>query len=183
VWGGIAVSRTILDDANGVEDPATELATVSPRIDAGVWIRPRIGIGFEWSGGSDFYRVSVSRGLFGSDILQNAENQPWAATARFNVLAKRAMLDAVTGIGVFHLTASRIYTGNDPRFPPITTGFDVHRPAIILGVDCRLKVAPHLEAGPSLRLYYLNRTNEVRFFDAVQDSTRILLGVLVRTYL
>jgi hypothetical protein len=174
------VPRVVLGGISG------EMTTNAWFVDGGVFVAPRIGVGFEFVRSSTAETDTQTRsGTF------TAIEREFAVVGDLRLVAidKRPVsLVAVAGIGRLFGTDERQFEPIDPRSSSSSTVFDRTLTVWLVGFEVTVRPLPHLVIAPTVRLYRLTGGTPTfpKIFDdplGVLDtsSTRFIVGLAVRT--
>ena len=130
-----------------------ERRLVAPRVEAGLAIAPRIGIGVAWVG---FGEVNGDHNIARLPVEDRQREQAWIGEVRLRALsAPHAAFDVVAGGGILRQQRE----GALPTCPSCSAGPEPSRtsPAFTAGFDLPARLAPHVSVAAAGRIYWMRR--------------------------
>jgi hypothetical protein len=138
-----------------------ERSLVAPRVEAGLAVGPRVGIGASWVG---FAEINGDHNIARLPVEDRQREQAWVAELRWRaLLAPYAAFDVVAGGGILRQQREGSYTVAaapcTPACPVTTVTAEPSRasPVFTAGFDLPARLAPHVSVAASGRIYWMRR--------------------------
>ena len=136
-----------------------ERRVVAPRIEAGLALGPRVGIGAAWVG---FAEISGDHNIGRLAVTDRQREQAWVAELRLRLPAlPLPAFDVVVGGGILRQQreGSYVTTVCTPNcaLTTVTAEPDRTSPVFTAGVDLPARLAPHVSLAASGRIYWMRR--------------------------
>lgn len=125
----------------------------APRIEAGIGLRPRVGVGVAWVG---FAEIDGGHNIARLPVEDRQREQAWVGELRARLLSSaHAAFDIVGGAGLLRQQRE----GALPTCPSCSAGPEPSRtsPVFTAGFDLPARLAPHVSLAASGRIYWMRR--------------------------
>ena len=138
-----------------------ERRVVAPRLEAGLALGPRVGIGAAWVG---FAEINGDHNVSRLAVTDRQREQAWVAELRLRLAAPPfAAFDVVAGGGILRQQREGSYTVAatpcTPACPVTTVTAEPSRTSAVItaGFDLPARLAPHVSVAASGRIYWMRR--------------------------
>lgn len=169
--GGSGASMTFVGAGLGVTSSGAEgrvevtafpeRSLVAPRVEAGLTVGPRVGIGAAWVG---FAEINGDHNIARLGVTDRQREQAWVAELRLRALsAPHAAFDVVAGGGILRQQREGSYSvAATPCAPSclvttVTAEPGRTSPVFTAGFDLPARLAPHVSIAASGRIYWMRR--------------------------
>ena len=161
VGGGLGVTSSGAEGRVQRFAGTTERRIVAPRVEAGVALGPRLGIGAAWVG---FPEINGDHNISRLAITDRQREQAWVAELRLRLAAPPfAAFDVVAGGGILRQQREGSYTVAaapcTPACPVTTVTAEPSRTSAVItaGFDLPARLAPRVGVAASGRIYWMRR--------------------------
>lgn len=138
-----------------------ERSLVAPRVEAGLALGPRAGIGAAWV---SFGEISGDHNIGRLAVTDGQREQAWAAELRLRLLsAPHAAFDVVAGGGILRQQREGSYTvvaapcASACPMTTVTAEPSRSSPVVTAGFDLPARLAPHVSVAAAGRIYWMRR--------------------------
>jgi hypothetical protein len=139
----------------------SERQVVAPRVEAGLALGPRVGIGAAWV---SFAEINGDHNISRLAVTDRQREQAWVAELRLRLPAPPlAAFDVVVGGGILRQQREGSYSvAAAPCSPPCTVTTVTAEPSrtspvVTAGFDLPARLAPHVSVAASGRIYWMRR--------------------------